>query len=164
MEIPPDVESWDFETLVSASEAALRLKTEAHSVWGFGRHDRWDLNQDKGILRFSNPKLNVVEAPAQVVGTFDIESGTWLWSWANPSINRRLIEHSLVVQAYGERRGFDLLVEPTWTADESECWSMAAVTVMLNRAEGAYCGRGPGLLALMTFGTVRIRGAGMGGG
>jgi hypothetical protein len=76
MGIPAGVDSWDFATLVSAAETALRLTTEAHSVWGFGRHARWELNQDEGILRFSDPQLNIVEAPAQIAGTFDTESGT----------------------------------------------------------------------------------------
>src|SRR4051794_13967158 len=107
MSPPAAIESWDFATLVSASEAALRLTTMSHSVWGLGRHARWDLDQGEGILRFSDPKLGTAEAPAQLAGTFDIDSGTWLWSWANPSIDRRLVEHSLVVRAYGERRGFD---------------------------------------------------------
>jgi hypothetical protein len=157
MSLPPGIESWDFPTLVSAAETALRLTTQAHSAWGFGRHERWDLDQDEGILRFSDPKVNIAEAPAQIAGSFDLESGTWLWAWANPSIDPRLTEHSLKVKAFGQRRGFDRLVQPEWSAVESDCWSMAAITVMLNAAQGAYRGPTPGGLVFLTFGPVRIR-------
>jgi hypothetical protein len=157
MSVPAGIESWDFPTLVSAAETALGLTTEANSVWGFGRHDRWDLDQEEGILRFSDPKLNIAEAPAQIVGTFDSSSGTWLWAWANRSIEPHLIEHSLTVKAFGERRGFERLVQPKWRAVESDGWSMAAIAALLNGAQGAYRGPTDQGFVFMTFGTVRIQ-------
>jgi hypothetical protein len=134
METPAGIETWDFATLASAADTALRLKTEAHSVWGLGRHVRWDLDQAEGILRFSDPKLNVAEATAQIAGTFDVGAGTWLWAWANESIDPRLTEHSRKVRAYGERRGFERLVKAQWAGTEADGWSMAAITVLLNAA------------------------------
>jgi hypothetical protein len=157
MGAPVGTESWDFPALVSAAEAALRLSTEAHSAWGFGRHESWDLDQSEGIIRFSDPEVNIAEAPAQIVGSFDSNSGTWLWAWANRSIEPRLTEHSLKVKAFGERRGFQRLVEPKWKAGERDCWSMAAISALLNGAQGVYRGDTGAGGVFLTFGAVKIR-------
>lgn len=157
MQVPDGVETWDFATLVSAAETALRLTAQAHAAWGFGRFARWDLDQDEGVLRFSDPVLHTAEAPAQIAGSFASGSGTWLWAWANPSLDRRLVDHSLVVKAYGARRGFERLVQPEWAATESECWSMTAITALLNGAQGAYRGPYSGGAAFITFGEVHLR-------
>ena len=46
----------DFPTLQKLSVEELGLKTQAHKeAWGFGKVDRWDLNQDTGQLMFSFP-------------------------------------------------------------------------------------------------------------
>lgn len=126
-------------------------------MWGFGRHDVWDLDQSEGTIRFSDPEVNIAEAPAQIAGSFDSGSGTWLWAWANKSIEPRLTEHSLKVKAFGERRGFQRLVQPKWNAAESDCWSMAAITALLNGAQGVYGGPIQSGLVLITFGAVQIR-------
>ena len=157
MSVPAAIESWDFPTLVSAAEDALRLTTEANSAGGFGRHDRWDLDQPEGILRLSDSKINIAEAPAQIVGSLDADSSTWLRARANDSIEPHLIEHSLAVKAFGERRGFERLAQPKWSAVESDGWSMAAITALLNDAQGAYRGPTSGGLVFITFGPVRIR-------
>jgi hypothetical protein len=44
-----------FEELLTGAMAELQLKTQAHKAWGLGRLARWDVNQDQGILRFTDP-------------------------------------------------------------------------------------------------------------
>ncbi|MGH7972505.1 MAG: DUF6882 domain-containing protein, partial [Limisphaerales bacterium] len=44
-----------------------------------GRAARWDLNQDNGVLIFTFPDKKVT-CDAQIIGSFDMSRGTWLWA------------------------------------------------------------------------------------
>jgi hypothetical protein len=136
--------------MLSVALQELHLKTVAHGGWGFGKFERWDLIQDEGILRFSNPDGPIVRASAQIVGTLDSESGTWLWSWANPSIAPGLTNDAQIVRRYGQERSIPALVEPEWKATGDDAWKMTAIAVKVADAQGAYRGvsqEGPTFIA-----------------
>src|SRR5919108_6022775 len=46
----------------------------------------WQLDQDRGVLTFGDD----ISLDAQILGSASDRSGTWLWAWANPSIDDRL--------------------------------------------------------------------------
>src|SRR5687768_7573555 len=117
-------ESPEFEDLIEQSLTELGAKTDAHRAWGLGTEDDWGLEQDEGELVLTRSDGVQARAQAQIVGTFDSGSGTWLWSWANPSIARPLAECARRVKRYGEQRRVDRLTAPKWPAEEADCWAM----------------------------------------
>src|SRR5262249_49897535 len=136
-----DGETPEFKAFIEASMEGLRLQTEAHQgTWGLGKSQRWDFSLDTGELVFSFPDM-VVRAPAQVIGTFDSEEGSWMWAWANPSIPEALARDSIRVQEYGEQRSIERLTTPSWPGDEMDGWRMAALANRLCESNGVY--RGP---------------------
>jgi uncharacterized protein DUF6882 len=146
----------DFDQLLDGSLEALRLMTQAHTVWGFGKFARWDFDQEQGVLRFSNPDGTVASAPAQIVGSFDAAAGTWMWAWANPSIDKQLQRASIEVREYGRARGIRRLTEGEWPATEDDAWKMTALAVRLGKLQGAYRGpAGSNLFAFFAFGDVK---------
>ena len=146
-----------FEEMLTGAMEELRLKTEAHQVWGLGRLARWDLSQDEGILRFTDPDGTIAEAPAQIVGDLDTDSGTWLWAWANPHVNEALTKHARAVKEYGRAHGVPKLAEGEWPATEDDGWKRAALAASLNGAQGAYRGPAGNVLVFITFGKVKVR-------
>ena len=144
--------------LLDASMGELRLKTEAHTAWGFGAFDTWTFDQNTGQLVFADAKRGRAEAPAQIVGSYDSVDGTWQWAWGNSSVVPALTHDALVVKAFGEREGYVELTEGMRSCSEDDAWRMAALAVKLNEKEGAYRGpAGGGLFVFLSFGKVTLK-------
>lgn len=102
---------------------------------------RWDLDQTTGKLIFSDSGIPKVIADAQIVGSYSTYSNTWMWSWANESIEENMKKDLGKVKKYGEQHNFKELVTAKWRCDEEYAWMMTAVAGYLLKAKGAY--RGP---------------------
>lgn len=147
----------DFATLQKTSLEELRLKTEGHAnVWGLDRITRWDLSQDSGELVFTLPDGLVAKAPAQIIGTYNSEDHTWLWAWANSSIDDKLIVDALKVKKYGEEHHIERLTQRKWVGTEEDAWAMTALAVKLCDEQGAYRGPAGETKVFITFGKVSL--------
>ena len=47
--------------------------------------------------------------PAQIIGTYNSEDHTWLWAWANSSIEEKLQADARQLLKYGEENHIDRL-------------------------------------------------------
>lgn len=147
----------DFQTLLDVSMEELRLKTSAHQAgFGLGTFERWDIDQDIGDLVFSNADGFTAVAPAQIIGSYNANDGTWLWAWANPSVVEALQADALKLKAYGEEHGIEKLTKPKWSGTEDDAWEMAALAVHLCEQQGAYRGPAGSTYIFMTFGEVTL--------
>ena len=150
--IPPD-----FATLQKMSTEELKMKTDAHiNIWGLDRIERWDLNQGSGDLVFSLRDNMKAVAPAQIIGTYNTEDKTWLWAWANSSIEDKLKIDALKVRKYGEDHHIDKLTQRKWTGTEDDAWAMVALAVKLCEKQGAYRGPAGPTLVFISFGPVAL--------
>jgi hypothetical protein len=151
------VQDAEFSKLRDASMEELRLKTTTNTSWGLGKFDRWDLDQDTGLLVFSNRDGSFAKCPAQIIGSYNSDAKTWLWAWANSSARENLTGDSLKIKAFGQQHGYSKLIEAEWQGTEDDAWAMVAITTKLCGAAGAY--RGPAssnLFVFMTFGKVEL--------
>ena len=147
----------DFASLQQMSIEELKLKTEGHvKVWGLDRIERWDLSQHSGQLVFSLPDDLRAVAPAQIIGTYNTEDQTWLWAWANPSIEDKLKIDALKVRKYGEKHHVDKLTKRKWTGTEDDAWAMVALAVKLCDKQGAYRGPAGATHVFIAFGGVTL--------
>jgi hypothetical protein len=147
--LPPD-----FPTLQKMSLEELKLKTDAHKgAWGLDKVTRWDLSQDSGQLVFTLPDMKAV-CPAQIIGTYNSEDHTWLWAWANPSIDDKLKADALKLRKYGEEHHIDRLTTRKWIGTEEDAWAMTALAVKLCGEQGAYRGPAGTTYAFIAFGEV----------
>ncbi|MEL6183168.1 MAG: DUF6882 domain-containing protein [Myxococcota bacterium] len=145
------------QALVDTATAELTARTAAHQSWGLGSFERWDLDQEQGVLRFSGPDGRIAEAPAQIAGSFNAANGSWLWAWNNRSIIPELRRSAERVRQFGSERGYEPLTSPRLSVSEEEAWELAALTMHLTKAEGVY--RGPAsdnLFVFIVFGEVRL--------
>jgi len=128
---------WDKLVRVSNEYATLqRVNLEAE--YALSSHERWDFDQEKGELVFSNHGVPAVVAKFQFVGSVSTTSHTWLWSWGNSSILPNLSRDIAKVKEYGEKRHFIKLTERKWQAEERDGWEMASITNYLLRGKGIY--------------------------
>ncbi len=96
----------------------------------------WD--QASGELTFSNNGIPIVRAKIQFVGSVSVLSNTWLWSWANPSVNPKVKDQMTWVKGFGEERNFIALTNAQWEGDEIDGWEMTCVAARILDAKGAY--------------------------
>jgi len=149
---PPDLRSQ-----VERATAGLQMLTAAHDrMWQIGEA-AWNVDQGTGTITFTSPKGLCATAPVQIIGSFNTADNTWLWSWANPSIQPPLTEHARKLQAYGREKGYIPLTTPKFSTTETRCWDLAALACMLCEAQGAYRGPAGPARIFMTFGEVALR-------
>ena len=146
----------EFGELLAASMAGLKLLTSAHqNTWHFGEEESWDFSQDTGELVLTFPD-KIVRAKAQIVGSYDSQAGTWMWSWANQSISENLTHDSIQVRQYGQEHCLRRLTEPSWSGEEIDGWQMTALACRLCESNGAYRGPAGETFVFFTFGEVQI--------
>ena len=145
-----------FDQLLQTSIEELKLKTAVHQVWGLGKFDSWNVDQDIGNLVFSNTDGFTATCPVQIIGTFDSVGRTWMWAWNNPSVTDKLKIDSLKVKLYGETNHITQLTTSEYVCDESNAWAMTAFAVKLCGAQGAYRGPAGSTYVFMSFGSVKL--------
>ena len=149
-------ETREFKALFDGSMEGLRLQSQAHQdTWGLGRAERWDFAQDAGELLFTFPDKQV-RAPAQIIGSFNSQAGSWLWAWANATILDSDKRDSAKVREHGEQQNITRLTTAKWQADETDCWQMVALACSLCKANGAYRGPAGGTYVFFIFGEIQI--------
>jgi hypothetical protein len=148
-------ETAEFKEFLEGSMEGLKRLTEVNQgTWGLGNEERWDFEQDTGILTFIFPD-KVIRTQAQIIGTFDSVSKSWMWSWANLSIAEPLTHDALRVREYGEEHGIDRLTNPRRPCDESDAWDMTALACRLCNRSGGYRGPAGTTYGFFTFGMVK---------
>lgn len=149
-------ETADLATLLLQGEDMIEQLGTAHrSAWGLGSADRWGLDQLTGVITWTFPD-RIATAPAQILGSHNPATATWLWAWANASIRPGLSQDSRVVRDWAVHHGHATLAEPKITADEPAAATIAAIAVRVTRAQGFYRGTGGASVPIITFGPVTL--------
>lgn len=134
----------------------LAAVTSAHdATWQLGEAE-WSLDQDDGNLVFTTPRGMRAVTPAQIIGTYNTEDGTWLWGWDHPSVAPALAEDAKKVLAYGRQHGYAKLTTRKLQISEQEAWELTALAFLVCGKNGAYRGPAGSALVYMTFGKVEL--------
>ncbi len=113
------------------------LMEKNHAFWElYGRHERFDWDDEAVTLTFSDASLPTVRIDVAVVGS--IEADSWQWSWANQNYNQRSKMGIDEVLKFGEANSFHQLTSPFLDADEYTGWQLTAVAAHILNAPGAY--------------------------
>lgn len=145
-------------TFLTECLAWLRQQTtRLGQDWGLGSEVAWNLDMNAGTLRFTFEDGREVICSVQIVGTYNIEDGTFLQGWDHPSVPEPLRRASLKLRAYGEAQGMERLTARKLTCTEADAWAYAAAAAKLDDAIGAYRGRAGQAWVYMTFGEPASR-------
>jgi hypothetical protein len=102
----------------------------------YGPRAKWNWDDERSTLTFSNHQRPSVEIDVSIVGT--TEGSSWEWSWANKNIpphNKLGIEK---IREFGESNGYDKLTTAFLDADEYTGWEMTSIAVHLLSGLGSY--------------------------
>jgi hypothetical protein len=124
--------------LAQAHEWTTDRQEALTRVFEIGSYDRFDWYQERGVIIFSSTGKPKVVADLQFVGSISNRTKTWLWSWANDSVDESLTKAAHHVSRIGASRGFERLTVAKWRADEIDGWEMTFIQAMLTTAEGVY--------------------------
>jgi hypothetical protein len=128
-----------FVELVTAAHQFLTARQDTlTNEFGLSRYQRWDWDADQGSIVFSDDGTPRVIAQAQLVGSVSRKTGTWLWAWANRSIEQRLYRDLAEVRKFGEQKGIWQLTTAKWEADEVDGWEMTSISAYVLQSKGAY--------------------------
>ena len=146
------------ELFIEQALEGLRLQTAAHTqMWHFGEEANWAADQNSGKLKFTFDDGKIVEADMQIVGTYSLESETFMWGWDHPSIQTPLQEHARLALEFGHTHNLSAYIEQVVACSEDDAWSFTATAARLGGANGAYRGPTGSALVFMTFGEVKLK-------
>jgi len=106
---------------------------------------------------FTTSRALVATAPVQVVGTYSLLEGSWLWAWANPSIPEPLTKDARGAREFGLAHGLKQFTGSKVLCSEDEAWEFTALACQLADAQGAYRGPSGSTMVFMTFGDVSVQ-------
>ena len=101
-------------------------------------HERWDWDQESGLLIFSHAGEPQVEAEIHFAGSFSAKTNTWMWAWANRYLNENVKSASRAIQNIGLDRHLMKLACAHWAAEEVDGWEMTSILAEELKAIGAY--------------------------
>ncbi len=150
----------DLDTLVTEGHADIARTTEEHaSRWGLGTASRWVLDQDDGRIMWSFED-HVASAPAQILGSWNAEVSSFVWSWDNASIADPLCRTATDVRAFGAEHGIGALTSSPLELDEARVRDVVALAFRIGRCTGLYHPFDGRLASYIAFGDVTIEEAG----
>jgi hypothetical protein len=125
----------DQEFLDLLSEYGLRsYERQAAFEQRIGDLD-WELDQDQGVVRLGDALV----LPAQILGSEAVKDRTWLWGWANGSVEPSLTVKAAEARSIGEERGISFLTEPQIDTDRTgDGYLLALTTTGLLGADAYY--------------------------
>ena len=134
-----DVSDEEWQTFVAyAKELLTQRQRETLDAFGIDSGGQYHWDMDKGEIVFTRDGRQEAAATLHYVGAVAQSSGTWMWSWANPSVPEVARERMLEVRNYGFEHGFKRLIEGEWPAELEDGRDMTAVAAAVIGADGFF--------------------------
>ena len=132
-----------FEEFIAASVEAVQTKNDLlEQQYGIGSFARWDHDGDSDRLTFSNPgDANALVAKTTDIGSYSLNTKTWLWAWANESLTDAAREKAAELKKLFDVTGMRVFIDPHFDCDKYLAWELAAASVQ--HLGGVGCYRGP---------------------
>ena len=140
--MPPPIDHMthsQYRQFIKESQALLKNRQE--KLWkefSLEYCERYDWDQATAQIVFSHSGDPKVVADIQFVGSHSRMTSTWLWSWANPSYDKKVYTDILRLKEFGRLNDISRLMTPKWEADEIDGWEMTSIAANVLEAQGAY--------------------------
>jgi hypothetical protein len=114
-----------------ANESLIKRQDEWKAKYNIGSYESYWYDQDKQILQFKNGDEVKLEFKVAAIGTYAEKSSTWMWSWANPSIDKAMSEPVLKVKEFGQTNSYPLLTKDVVPGSIEDAWEFSAISMMV---------------------------------
>ncbi len=132
----------EFQTYIDTCFDELERKQQ-HLIdtFGFGSFDKFEHDFEKEELYLIKNDKILVKAKIIPIGSFNTESGTWLWGWANEAFPEGLRGKAAKLKELKAVTGFEMFGNDMAEIDEDMAWEISGMSLDLLGFEGVY--RGP---------------------
>ena len=128
-----------FDELIRESYSYMEDKQkDLMEKYKIGSYERWDWDQETGLLVFSHDGITRVEAKICFSGSLSTISNTWLWSWGNTSTKESMKSEARKVRDLGDDLNIMKLSCAKWKADEIDGWEMTIIMAKELKSIGVY--------------------------
>lgn len=106
-----------------------------------GSHARWWFDPSQNHLAlYNDPKVKIdLRAEVIILGSFAPDESTWLWGFANPTLNSEQQAATNAVQSLTERFGVeDFSLTERFEIDPGMAWELAAMACATLNLLGVY--------------------------
>ena len=136
------MEDSEFQEFIDDCFSSLEAKQdELIKNYGFGTFDKYEFDFEQEEIYFiRGDKIDVV-ANIVPIGSFNLQSNSWMWGWANEAFPECLRQKSNVLKTLKQKTGFEMFGNEVCEIDEDMTWEIAAMALDTLRQEGVY--RGP---------------------
>ncbi len=117
------------EDLVAKAERAM---------WSHGERLRGTqvfINQDTGFASITSDGRELERCAFTVLGSWSSARDSWLWSWANPSIDAKFTEKLEAVRAFGRTHSLESLTEERHSGPQQDAQRLAALAGQIISAD-----------------------------
>lgn len=126
------------EKFMETAQAEMNAKNQkANELWKLDEMERFDLDQPTQTMVFTRGEQKL-SCKAQIIGSYSKTKKTWLWAWADPSVEEPMAREATGVSNFGKRNQVSKFTNKEWPATEADAWTMAAVARKLSDAEAVY--------------------------
>ena len=120
-----------FEEFIARCVADAQRKADAldaeHGLHSFAR---WDDDGDRQTIIFSNPgEADALEAKITSIGSYSLQTQTWMWAWANGSLTNDAREKASKLKGLYDRTRMRIFTDAHVDCDEYLAWELAAAAV-----------------------------------
>lgn len=128
-----------YSELMQKATAYLRRRNdEARETWSLGSLSRFDWDQQKGQMSFSEDGRVSVVADIQFVGSWSERARTWMWAWANESVLGSMKREVREVLDFGRTNELEELTNPVWETPIEAAWDMTALSCYILQSDMGY--------------------------
>ncbi len=146
----------EIETLLIHGREQIDRTTRAHAErWGLGTAKQWALDQDDGRIVWSFED-HVASADVQILGSWNGQVTSFVWSWDNDSIQTPLCATAEKVRAFGAEHGVAALNSSPLKLDEGQVRDLVALAFQVGGCTGLYHPYDGRLATYIAFGPVTI--------
>lgn len=110
-------------------------------VFGFGSFDRFQHDFEKEEIYLLQDSEIKVKAKILPIGSFNTESSTWMWAWANEAFPDFLREKASQLKKLEDVTGFEIFGNKMAEINQDMVWEIAGMSLSLLGFDGVY--RGP---------------------
>ena len=123
-----------------ASEACKELQNyqeEFKDKYNIDNYAKWFYNQSSEILKlYSDSKEAYFKYIP--VGTFSLNTNTWMWAWANEDSVEPRKFRTLKIKEFGEKKKYENLTEAHFDGDKYTGWELTSIAFKLLGGIGTY--------------------------
>jgi hypothetical protein len=115
------------------------------------------VDEREGRLIVSFNDGTVASAPAQIIGTLNVQDKTFHWGWEHTAVTPSMQAHAGLVRTFGMKHRAPELTTQVIPCTEKRAWELTALATLLAEASGAYRVQArPDTFVYMTFGDVSL--------